>query len=80
MLIRGIFPHVHKLKALCRPSLSFQGRGSKPNSSTGLRMSSGLMRLCVQTNKYSKLHKCPGLEHVEHFSKNSKWRPKGLKN
>ena len=43
-----------------------------------LRMSSGLKRLCVQTNKYSKLHKCPGPEHVEFF-KEFQVAPKGIK-
>lgn len=80
MPIRSVFPPGHEHKALLRPSFSFRGRGSKPNSSAELRMSSGLMGLCVRTNKYSKLHKCPGIEHVESFSKNFKWRPKGLKN
>lgn len=37
------------------------------------------MRLCVQTNKYSKLHKCPGLRHVECIFKEFQVAPKGIK-
>lgn len=38
-LTRGVCAPVHEHKALFRPSLSFQGRGSEPNSSAELRMS-----------------------------------------
>lgn len=37
------------------------------------------MSLCVQTNKYSKLHKWPGLEHVESIFKESQVAPKEIK-
>lgn len=37
------------------------------------------MRPCVQTNKYSKLHKHPGLEHVENIFKEFQVAPKGIK-
>lgn len=37
------------------------------------------MRLCVQTNKYSKLHKCPRLKHVESIFKEFQVAPKGIK-
>lgn len=37
------------------------------------------MRLCVQTNNYSKLHKCPGLRHVECIFKEFQVAPKGIK-
>lgn len=37
------------------------------------------MRLCVQTNKYSKLHKCPGLRHIECIFKELQVAPKGIK-
>lgn len=37
------------------------------------------MRPCVQTNKYSKLHKCPGLEYVESIFKEFQVAPKEIK-
>lgn len=37
------------------------------------------MILCVQTNKYSKLHKCLGPEHVESIFKEFQVAPRGIK-